>query len=95
MQKDAAAAEIAGVLQALFCAEFSRGYGDVTSFMQGHLHPCPNGHFFAIGECGAMQESRCVECGARVGVASHTLAAGNRRADGAVLEELQQWSARH
>lgn len=95
VQKDAAAAEVAGVLQALFRAEFRRGYGGVTSFMRGHLHTCPNGHFFVIGECGgAMQESRCVQCGARVGGASHNLAASNRRADGAVLEELQQqWSA--
>lgn len=51
--------EKAGVLQALFNAEFSSGYSSMVSFMQGHLHQCPNGHcFFVIGECGgAMQES--------------------------------------
>jgi hypothetical protein len=96
-KEEAAAAEMAGVLQALFKAEFSRGYGDVTNFMRGHLHTCPNGHFFVIGECGgAMQQSSCVECGAVVGGAHHALAEGNRRADDAVLQELQQqWSGRN
>jgi hypothetical protein len=93
VQQDTAAAEMAGVLQALFNAEFSRGYGSVSSFMRGHLHQCPNGHFFVIGECGgAMEQSKCVECGADVGGWSHQLASGNRQADSSVLEQLQeQW----
>jgi hypothetical protein len=92
VQQDAAAAEMAGVLQALFNAEF-RAYGSVSSFMRGHLHQCPNGHFFVIGECGgAMQESRCVECGAVVGGSSHQLASGSQQASSTVLEQLQeQW----
>lgn len=93
VQQDTAAAEMAGVLQALFNAEFGAPYGSVASFMRGHLHQCPNGHFFVIGECGgAMQESRCVECGAVVGGRSHQLATGNQHAGEAVLEQLQeQW----
>lgn len=44
----------------------------------GHWYVCPNGHPYAIGECGgAMQESVCYECGARVGGEHHRLAAGN------------------
>lgn len=49
---------------------------------QGHFFQCPNGHSYAIGECGgAMQASRCPECGASIGGASHALAAGNRPLD--------------
>lgn len=93
VQQDTAAAEMAGVLQAMFNAEF-RAYESVSSFMRGHLHQCPNGHFFVIGKCGgAMQESKCVVCGAVVGGRSHTLASGNQQADRAVLEQLQeQWA---
>ncbi|CAK0864128.1 unnamed protein product, partial [Prorocentrum cordatum] len=44
----------------------------------GHWFACPNGHPYFIGECGgAMQESRCPECGARVGGGSHRLLADN------------------
>lgn len=90
VQQDAST-EMAEVLQALFTAEFGRGYGNMASFMRGHLHQCPNGHFFVIGECGgAMEESRCVECGAAVGGSSHQLVAGNRHADEAVLQQLSQ-----
>lgn len=41
VQQDAAAAEMAGVLQAMYAAEFGRGYGSMVSFMRGHLHQCP------------------------------------------------------
>jgi len=95
VQQDTAAAEMAGVLQAMYDAEFGRGYGSMVSFMRGHLHQCPNGHFFMIGECGgAMQESRCLECGAAVGGRRHQLASGNQRADESVLQQLsEQWAA--
>ncbi|CAI5951159.1 unnamed protein product [Closterium sp. NIES-64] len=37
-------------------------------FGAGHWYRCRNGHVYAIGECGgAMQESRCPECGEVVG----------------------------
>ncbi|CAH1102677.1 unnamed protein product [Psylliodes chrysocephalus] len=44
----------------------------------GHWYKCPNGHPYAIGECGgANQESSCYECGAPIGGRSHRLAPGN------------------
>ncbi|KAG9293587.1 hypothetical protein G9A89_005590 [Geosiphon pyriformis] len=45
-----------------------------------HWFECPNGHPYTIGECGgAMQQSRCPECGAAIGGGDHRLTAGNRR----------------
>ncbi|XP_026285880.1 NFX1-type zinc finger-containing protein 1 [Frankliniella occidentalis] len=47
-------------------------------FSTGHWFKCPNGHYYAIGECGgANQESKCNECGAKIGGTSHQLTAGN------------------
>ena len=44
----------------------------------GHWYKCPNGHYYAIGECGgAMQRGRCPECKADIGGMSHAIAAGN------------------
>ena len=54
---------------------------------QGHWYKCPNGHTYAIGECGgAMERSSCNECGAVIGGANHRLEEGNelaREMDGA------------
>ncbi|PYH91620.1 P-loop containing nucleoside triphosphate hydrolase protein [Aspergillus ellipticus CBS 707.79] len=48
----------------------------------GHWYYCPNGHPFTIGECGgAMQQSRCPECGAAVGGPNHRTAERVMRAD--------------
>ena len=48
---------------------------------QGHVFTCPNGHVYFIGECGgAMEESRCVECGAIIGGRQLRLAEGNQAA---------------
>ncbi|KAG8194822.1 hypothetical protein JTE90_017261 [Oedothorax gibbosus] len=45
----------------------------------GHWYQCPNGHVYCITECGgAMEESRCNECGARIGGAHHALRNDNR-----------------
>lgn len=56
-----------------------------------HWYECPNGHPYFIGECGgAMQESRCIECGAVVGGTNHSLNATNRRAGGALAEALRE-----
>ncbi|KAG9276956.1 NFX1-type zinc finger-containing protein 1 [Astyanax mexicanus] len=45
---------------------------------RGHWFKCPNGHIYAIGDCGGAMESRkCPDCDARIGGASHTLTAGN------------------
>jgi len=38
----------------------------------GHWYRCPNGHYYTIGDCGmAMQQSRCIECGAVIGGLNH------------------------
>ncbi|KAJ5611619.1 hypothetical protein N7528_008724 [Penicillium herquei] len=43
----------------------------------GHWYYCENGHPFTIGECGgAMQLSRCPECGKPVGGQNHLTTAG-------------------
>lgn len=48
---------------------------------RGHWYTCPNGHIFSIGECGgAMQTSRCNECGEAIGGSGHTLMGTNRHA---------------
>ncbi|CAL8088270.1 unnamed protein product [Orchesella dallaii] len=48
---------------------------------QGHWFKCPNGHVYLITECGgAMQESVCNECGARIGGGSHRLRDDNQLA---------------
>lgn len=43
----------------------------------GHWYYCENGHPFTIGECGgAVQLSRCPECGSAVGGQGHRTASG-------------------
>ncbi|KAJ9115424.1 hypothetical protein QFC22_005181 [Naganishia vaughanmartiniae] len=47
---------------------------------RGHFFTCPNGHPYIITECGgAMQRSKCPECGAAIGGANHALESGNRQ----------------
>jgi hypothetical protein len=47
-------------------------------YKQGHWYKCPNGHIYIITECGgAMQKSRCNECGAEIGGGSHRLLESN------------------
>ena len=44
----------------------------------GHRFACPNGHLYVIGNCGgAMETSRCPDCGSVIGGSNHTLANGN------------------
>ena len=51
---------------------------------KGHWFKCPNGHIYAIGDCGgAMQESFCIECKAPIGGGRHSL-----RADNALAGEM-------
>ena len=46
--------------------------------LKGHWFKCPNGHIYAIGECGgAMEVSRCNECHALIGGTRHRLLDGN------------------
>ena len=41
-------------------------------------YKCPNGHLYAVGECGRpMEESRCPECGSRIGGIDHIPAMNN------------------
>lgn len=48
------------------------------AFKIGHWYKCPNGHVYAIGDCGgAMEESKCPECGAAIGGESHRLIGDN------------------
>jgi len=47
-------------------------------YKQGHWYKCPNGHIYIITECGgAMERSRCNECGAEIGGGSHRLLESN------------------
>ena len=65
-------AELREVVQAMQ-PELGRTYRG-----NGHWYQCPNGHIYTIGECGgAMEQSRCPECGAAIGGGSHTLVGGN------------------
>lgn len=46
---------------------------------KGHWFKCPNGHFYAIGECGgAMEEAKCIECKSSIGGSDHRLRSDNR-----------------
>ena len=47
----------------------------------GHWYKCPNGHVYAIGECGgATQEGKCPDCKTTIGGVNHSLTAGNAHA---------------
>ena len=49
-----------------------------TNIGRGYWNKCPNGHYYAIGDCGgAMVESRCPDCNALIGGSNHQLAQGN------------------
>jgi hypothetical protein len=42
---------------------------DAMGMQQGHWYKCPNGHIYVITDCGgAMEESKCNECGALIGM---------------------------
>ena len=48
---------------------------------QGHWFKCPNGHIYAIGDCGgASVVSRCNECHALIGGTGHRILGDNRHA---------------
>lgn len=49
------------------------------NFSQGHWYKCPNGHIYAIGDCGgAMEQRQCPDCGATIGGTHHRLVQGNQ-----------------
>ncbi|XP_061715965.1 NFX1-type zinc finger-containing protein 1-like isoform X2 [Cydia pomonella] len=59
----------------------------------GHWYKCPNGHFYCIGECGgAMELSKCPDCGAAIGGQRHTLTAGNQHAREMDGSRFAAWS---
>lgn len=59
----------------------------------GRWFKCPNGHFYCIGECGgAMQESKCVECGERIGGTHHRLLDSNQHAPEMDGSRYPAWS---
>jgi hypothetical protein len=62
---------------------------EAMKLQQGHWYKCKNGHVYCITECGgAMEESKCPECGARIGGTNHALVGDN-----AVATEMD--GARH
>lgn len=65
--------------KAIFAA-MTKEVGSGTHY-GGHWFTCRRGHVYTIGECGgAMQQSRCPECGDVVGGGGHRLADGNSAA---------------
>ncbi|CAH2048546.1 unnamed protein product, partial [Iphiclides podalirius] len=62
----------------------------------GHWYKCPNGHIYCIGECGgAMQVSKCIECGAAIGGQSHTLLRDNAHAPEMDGSSFPAWSEQY
>ena len=58
-----------------------RDWGNATGSF-GRYNECPNGHIYVIGECGgAMEESKCPECGAAIGGSNHRILSTNSRSD--------------
>ena len=72
---DAALADVAGAERTAVAGAIAgagAGGGNLT------WYTCPNGHRYAVGECGAgMELSRCPDCGERIGGQNHAMAAGN------------------
>ena len=45
---------------------------------KGHWYKCKNGHVYCITECGgAMEQSRCPDCGDTIGGQNHALVQNN------------------
>uniref|UniRef100_UPI00358FF488 NFX1-type zinc finger-containing protein 1 isoform X1 n=1 Tax=Myxine glutinosa TaxID=7769 RepID=UPI00358FF488 len=60
---------------------------------KGHWFKCPNGHIYAIGDCGgAMQTSTCPDCKARIGGESHLLDSENTLAPEMDGARFPAWS---
>ena len=68
----------------------SKDVGSGVGSFGGHWYECPNGHIYTIGECGgAMEESTCPECGAKIGGKQHKVTDGNRVSVN-FLEEIEK-----
>lgn len=60
---------------------------------QGHWYKCPNGHVYAIGDCGgAMESRRCPDCNATIGGTNHNLTSGNEVASEMDGAQHAAWS---
>jgi hypothetical protein len=63
---------------------------------KGHWYKCPNGHPYAIGECGgAMQKARCPDCNAEIGGQQHRLTDGNTHAGDFDGSSAPAWPQNH
>ena len=59
----------------------------------GHWHKCPQGHIYVITECGgAMEKSKCPDCGAVIGGENHKLAQDNQLATEMDGARYSAWS---
>ncbi|XP_064072681.1 NFX1-type zinc finger-containing protein 1-like [Vanessa tameamea] len=59
----------------------------------GQWFKCPNGHFYSINRCGgAMVESICIECKARIGGTNHRLLGDNKHAPEIDNSQFPAWS---
>ena len=60
---------------------------------QGHWYKCPQGHIYAITECGgAMEKSKCPDCGAVIGGEHHRLVEDNQVATEMDGARYSAWS---
>jgi len=58
---------------------------------RGHIHRCPNDHWFVIGECGGpMEVAICPDCGSRVGGTHHNFLPGQSRTRDSDLAEFHR-----
>ncbi|KAL4220570.1 NFX1-type zinc finger-containing protein 1 [Mactra antiquata] len=64
-----------------------------TQLPTGHWFKCPNGHIYAIGECGGANEtSKCPECGCTIGGTNHHLQDDNQLANEMDGAQHAAWS---
>ena len=56
--------------------EFLQGIAVAVGLGAGHWYKCSQGHLYVIADCGgAMEESKCPECGERIGGMQHRVVA--------------------
>ncbi|XP_004698372.1 NFX1-type zinc finger-containing protein 1 [Echinops telfairi] len=62
-------------------------------YPRGHWFKCPNGHIYAISDCGgAMQRGTCPDCKAVIGGVNHTLESTNQLASEMDGAQHAAWS---
>ena len=60
---------------------------------KGHWFKCRNGHFYCIADCGgAMEISKCPDCGEAIGGRDHTLLGDNQLAREMDAAQFPAWS---